>query len=162
MHKSAKFLLTLYVFVFLCNMMYKYAVCVKIRSALTESNRLPISRFVNNSTTQQLNNSTTKHMNSILLQATSVATMSNWDKFIEALILMCIGMLTVFTVLMIIIGMGKALIALVNKFFPEEVKPVAKAAQAVQAVDQNIQEAINKAIMTLSGGKQSAQKIEKL
>ena len=29
MHKSAKFLLTLYVFVFLCNMMYKYAVCVK-------------------------------------------------------------------------------------------------------------------------------------
>lgn len=101
-------------------------------------------------------------MNSILLQATSVATMSNWDKFIEALTLMCIGMATVFVVLLIIIGMGKALIALVNKFFPEEVKPVAKAAQAVQAVDQNIQEAINKAIMTLSGGKQSAQKIEKL
>ena len=36
MHKTAKFLLTLYVFVFLCNKMYKYAVCVKIRSALTE------------------------------------------------------------------------------------------------------------------------------
>jgi hypothetical protein len=50
----------------------------------------------------------------------------------------------------------------VNKFFPEEVKPVAKAAAAVQAVDQNIQEAINKAIMAISGGKKQAQKIEKI
>ena len=44
----------------------------------------------------------------------------------------------------------------------EEVKPVAKAAAAVQAVDQNIQEAINKAIMAISGGKKQAQKIEKI
>ena len=101
-------------------------------------------------------------MNSILLQAASVATMSNWEKFVEALTLMGIGLATVFVVLLIIIFLGTLLIKTVNKFFPEEVKPVAKAAQAVQAVDQNIQEAINKAIMTLSGGKQSAQKIEKL
>jgi len=101
-------------------------------------------------------------MNSILLQAASVATMSNWEKFVEALTLMGIGLATVFVVLLIIILLGTLLIKTVNKFFPEEVKPVAKAAAAVQAVDQNIQEAINKAIMTLSGGKQSAQKIEKL
>ncbi|MEE1184209.1 MAG: OadG family transporter subunit [Paludibacteraceae bacterium] len=98
-------------------------------------------------------------MNSILLQATSVATMSNWDKFIEALTLMGIGMATVFVVLLIIIFLGTLLIKTVNKFFPEEVKPVAAK---VQAIDANVQEAINKAIMAISGGKKSAQKIEKL
>lgn len=100
-------------------------------------------------------------MNLILLQAT-VAEMSNWDKFIEASLLMAIGLATVFVVLLIIIFLGGLLIKTVNKFFPEEVKPVAKAAAAVQAVDQNIQEAINKAIMTISGGKKQAQKIEKI
>ncbi len=96
----------------------------------------------------------------ILLQV--VAEPSNWDKFIEASLLMAIGMATVFVVLLIIIFLGGLLIKTVNKFFPEEVKPVAKAAAAVQAVDQNIQEAINKAIMAISGGKKQAQKIEKI
>lgn len=100
-------------------------------------------------------------MNLILLQATT-AEMSNWDKFIEALLLMAIGMATVFVVLLIIIFLGGLLIKTVNKFFPEEIKPVAKAAAAVQTVDQNIQEAINKAIMAISGGKKQAQKIEKI
>lgn len=117
-----------------------------------------ITRFVNS---YQLNNQSFNYMNLILLQAT-VAELSNWDKFIEALLLMAIGMLTVFTVLLIIIALGTLLIKTVNKFFPEEVKPVAKAAAAVQAVDQNIQEAINKAIMAISGGKKQAQKIEKI
>ena len=98
-------------------------------------------------------------MNSILLQAASVATMSNWDKFIEALTLMGIGLATVFVVLLIIIFLGTLLIKTVNKFFPEEVKPVAAK---VQTIDANVQEAINKAIMAISGGKKSAQKIEKL
>jgi oxaloacetate decarboxylase gamma subunit len=117
-----------------------------------------ITRFVNS---YQLNNQSFNDMNLILLQAT-VAELSNWDKFTEALLLMAIGMLTVFTVLLIIIALGTLLIKTVNKFFPEEVKPVAKAAAAVQAVDQNIQEAINKAIMAISGGKKQAQKIEKI
>lgn len=98
-------------------------------------------------------------MNFILLQAAPVAELSNWDKFIEALTLMGIGMLTVFAVLLIIIALGTLLIKAVNKFFPEEIKPVA---QAAAAVDQNIQEAINKAILAISGGKKQAQKIEKI
>jgi len=98
-------------------------------------------------------------MNSILLQAASVATVSNWEKFVDALTLMGIGMATVFMVLLIIIFLGTLLIKTVNKFFPEEVKPVAAK---VQAIDANVQEAINKAIMAISGGKKSAQKIEKL
>ena len=99
-------------------------------------------------------------MNFILLQAT-VAEMSNWDKFIEALLLMAIGMATVFVVLLIIIFLGGLLIKTVNKFFPEEVK-ASKVAQTATAVDQNIQEAINKAILAISGGKKQAQKIEKI
>lgn len=99
-------------------------------------------------------------MNLILLQATA-AEMSNWDKFIEASLLMAIGMATVFVVLLIIIFLGGLLIKTVNKFFPEEVK-ASKAVQAAAAVDQNIQEAINKAIMAISGGKKQAQKIEKI
>lgn len=100
-------------------------------------------------------------MNFILLQAAPVAELSNWDKFTEALLLMAIGMLTVFTVLLIIIALGTLLIKTVNKFFPEEVK-ASKAVQAAVAVDQNIQEAINKAILAISGGKKQAQKIEKI
>ena len=98
-------------------------------------------------------------MNCILLQATPVAELSNWDKFVEALTLMAIGMATVFVVLLIIIFLGTLLIKTVNKFFPEEAKPVMKA---VQTVDQNVQEAINKAILAISGGKKAAQKIEKI
>ena len=100
-------------------------------------------------------------MNFILLQAAPVVELSNWDKFIEALTLMGIGMLTVFTVLLIIIGLGTLLIKTVNNFFPEEVK-ASKVAQTATAVDQNIQEAINKAILAISGGKKQAQKIEKI
>lgn len=99
------------------------------------------------------------NMNFILLQATPVVEMSNWDKFVEALTLMAIGMATVFVVLLIIILLGTLLIKTVNKFFPEEAKPVMKA---VQTVDQNVQEAINKAILAISGGKKAAQKIEKI
>jgi oxaloacetate decarboxylase gamma subunit len=98
-------------------------------------------------------------MNFILLQATPVAEMSNWDKFVEALTLMGIGLATVFVVLLIIILLGTLLIKTVNKFFPEEAKPVM---EAVQTVDQNVQEAINKAILAISGGKKAAQKIEKI
>lgn len=99
------------------------------------------------------------NMNFILLQATPVVELSNWDKFVEALTLMAIGMATVFVVLLIIILLGTLLIKTVNKFFPEEAKPVM---EAVQTVDQNVQEAINKAILAISGGKKAAQKIEKI
>ena len=40
-----------------------------------------------------------------------------------ALLLMVVGMATVFAILLIVINLGKALIALVNKYAPEEVTP---------------------------------------
>ena len=99
----------------------------------------------------------------ILLQVVSESSswfsFLSWDKFVEASSLMLIGMVTVFAALLIVIFLGGLLIKVVNRFFPEEAKPVA---QKVQAIDANVQEAINKAIMAISGGKKQAQKIEKL
>ena len=99
----------------------------------------------------------------ILLQVVSESSswfsFLSWDKFVDASTLMLIGMVTVFAALLIVIFLGGLLIKVVNRFFPEEVKPVA---QKVQAIDANVQEAINKAIMAISGGKKQAQKIEKL
>ena len=40
-----------------------------------------------------------------------------------ALLLMVVGMATVFAILLIVINLGKSLIALVNKYAPEEVTP---------------------------------------
>lgn len=45
-----------------------------------------------------------------------------------ALLLMVVGMATVFAILLIVINLGKALIALVNKYAPEEVAPAKAAA----------------------------------
>ena len=49
----------------------------------------------------------------------------------EALKLMVVGMATVFAILLIVIYLGKALIAVVNKYVPEEVQPAHAAAAAV-------------------------------
>lgn len=45
-----------------------------------------------------------------------------------ALLLMVVGMATVFAILLIVINLGKSLIALVNKYAPEEVTPAKAAA----------------------------------
>ena len=47
-----------------------------------------------------------------------------------ALLLMIVGMATVFAILLIVIYLGKGLIALVNKYAPEEVVPAKQAANA--------------------------------
>lgn len=46
-----------------------------------------------------------------------------------ALLLMVVGMTTVFAILLIVIYLGKGLILLVNKYAPEEVVPDKKGAQ---------------------------------
>lgn len=75
---------------------------------------------------------------------------------------MVIGMTTVFLILMIIIYFGKALIAFVNKFCPEEEKPVAKAQASSAAIDPQVAQAIALAVNNLTGGKGKVEKIEKL
>lgn len=79
-----------------------------------------------------------------------------------ALLLMIVGMATVFAILLIVIYLGKGLIALVNKYAPEEVVPVKQAANAPAAVPGNIMAAISAAVTVVTQGKGKVAKVEKL
>ncbi len=82
------------------------------------------------------------------------------ENLTEALILMVVGMSTVFIVLYIIIGLGNTLINLVNKYLPEaEVKPTTTVANTV---NPKIANAINSAVAIITNGKGKVEKIEKL
>ena len=81
------------------------------------------------------------------------------------LLLMVVGMTTVFLILFIVIHLGKALIAFVNKYVPEEVatsKKTSPASARVAAVSPQDSAAIASAINILTGGKGKVVKIEKL
>ena len=87
------------------------------------------------------------------------------DNFNEAIQLMIVGMLTVFSILLIVILFGNILIKLVNKYAPEEVqtkKPVAAANNAVQQVDATVKAVIEATIAQITGGKGRVSKITKL
>ena len=80
----------------------------------------------------------------------------------EALKLLTVGMLTVFTILLIVIYLGKGLIAFINRFAPEEVKDV-KTAKVVQtSVDANTTAIINETVKQITAGKGRAINIRKL
>ncbi len=82
------------------------------------------------------------------------------ENFIYALELMGIGMGTVFVVLILVIELGKALIAIVNKIAPEDEKPQLKAA-APATVMPNVAQAIAQAVNIITTGKGKVDKIEK-
>ena len=85
-----------------------------------------------------------------------------------ALLLMIVGMATVFAILLIVIYLGKGLIALVNKYAPEEVAPAKQAANAPAAVPGNIMAAKNikngkcAAVTVVTQGKGKVAKVEKI
>lgn len=80
------------------------------------------------------------------------------------LMLMLVGMCTVFVILLIIIWLSTLLIKAVNKFAPpeEEVKSKPKPAVATVSLDEDSVKAINIAVEKLTGGKGKVMKIEKL
>ena len=79
-----------------------------------------------------------------------------------ALLLMVVGMATVFAILLIVIYLGKLLIALVNKYAPEEVAPAKQAANPPAAIPGNIMAAINAAVTVVTQGKGKVAKVEKI
>lgn len=80
-----------------------------------------------------------------------------------ALMLMGVGLATVFLVLLLVIGFGNLLIKAVNKFAPEEEKSAQIPSKPAAAlVDGAVQQAINKAVEQLTGGKGRVEKIVKL
>lgn len=90
-----------------------------------------------------------------------------------ALLLMVVGMTTVFVILLIVINMSKALIFLVNKYAPEEIivkkhtasKPKAQKTSAplsdLASINPQTTAAIVSAISIVTGGKGKVIKIEK-
>ncbi|MDD2954341.1 MAG: OadG family protein [Parabacteroides sp.] len=91
------------------------------------------------------------------------------------LLLMVVGMTTVFAILLIVINLGKGLIALVNKYAPEEIiakKPVATAvrvqtatptqATAIGNLSGQEAAAIVSAISAVTRGQRKVIKIEKV
>ena len=73
------------------------------------------------------------------------------------LLLMIVGMTTVFAILMIVIYLGKGLIVLVNKYAPEEI--IVKKQTTPQ---RQTAAAIVSAVSVMTGGKGKVVKIEKL
>ncbi len=85
--------------------------------------------------------------------------MENLD---TALLLMVVGMATVFAILLIVIYLGKALILLVNKYAPEETV-VHREGEAAQApIPANILAAINAAVKVVTHDQGKVAKVEKL
>lgn len=79
-----------------------------------------------------------------------------------ALLLMVVGMSTVFAILLIVIYLGKALIALVNKYAPEEVTPAKAGKDGSAPVPANIMAAITAAVTVVTQGKGKVTKVEKI
>ena len=75
------------------------------------------------------------------------------------LLLMVVGLATVFLILSIVIFLGKSLIAFVNKFIPEELKPV--IVQSENAVPDKVKRIIAAAVSEITKGKGIVSTIEK-
>ncbi len=83
------------------------------------------------------------------------------------LLLMTVGIVTVFIILMIIIYLGKGLIALVNKYAPEEVivkkqAPVRVATAPTGSLSNQETAAIISAVSAATSGQGKVTKIEKI
>lgn len=78
-----------------------------------------------------------------------------------ALMLMVVGMATVFVILLVVINLGKLLISLVNKFAPEE-EAKKKTPAVSSSADAGAMDAIKAAVDILTAGKAQVIKIEKL
>ena len=73
------------------------------------------------------------------------------------LLLMLVGMITVFVILLIVIYGSKGLISLVNKIVPPEEVPV-----KAEATDSKVERVLQAAVATITGGKGRIVKISKI
>lgn len=78
-----------------------------------------------------------------------------------ALMLMVVGMTSVFVILLIVINLSRGLIWVVNKVAPED-EPKKKTVSAVPTPDAATLDAIKAAVDILTAGKGQVVKVEKL
>ena len=109
----------------------------------------------------------------LLFLSVEVSTDGVMENIETGLLLMAVGMLTVFAILLIVINLGKGLILLVNKYAPEEVvvkkaapsrakvaAPVVASVAPVMGGSETA--AIVSAISVLTAGQGKVVKIEKI
>ncbi len=82
------------------------------------------------------------------------------DNLTTGLLLMVIGMVTVFIILLVVIYFSKLLIAVVNRVAPEEAHKKVSAQRAI--ADNDSVAAIKAAVKVLTAGKGKVVKIEKI
>jgi len=83
--------------------------------------------------------------------------------FNTALTLLAVGMITVFTILVLVVLFGKLLIRLVNKYFPEEIQKVVETTrQKVSTFNPNKMAAIIATVDIITRGKGKVSDIDKL
>ncbi len=80
----------------------------------------------------------------------------------ESLFLMAVGMLVVFVVLLLVVGLGKLIILFVNKYVPEEVKRAANNTTTSSVVDAKTYAVISSAVSTVTDGKGTVVDVEKI
>lgn len=80
----------------------------------------------------------------------------------EALLLMAVGMITVFVVLLLVVLLGNVIIRFVNRFIPEEVSNKGSQGGQTPAVDSKIYAAICSAVSVVTAGKGSVVDVKKL
>jgi oxaloacetate decarboxylase gamma subunit len=97
-----------------------------------------------------------------------IKSVLNMNNFELGLLLMVVGMITVYFILLLVIGLGKGLIMLVNKYSPEQVVSAGQAGNnrtnaPTDGVfpDQPTSVAIVSAVSVLTGGHGKVTKIEK-
>ncbi|MDL2299176.1 OadG family protein [Bacteroides sp. OttesenSCG-928-E20] len=83
------------------------------------------------------------------------------ENFQTGLLLMAVGMITVFAILLIVIYLGKLLIYLVNKYVPEEVAVVKQKATGPAPLQPHIVAAITAAVNVVTHNKGKIVKIER-
>lgn len=84
------------------------------------------------------------------------------ENFEIGLMLMAVGMVTVFAILLIIINLSKLLIRVVNKVAPEEDVQHKRVDNNTTDVDQLTKEIILAAVAQVTGGKGKIASIERL
>lgn len=109
----------------------------------------------------------------VIFLAVEVTLDRDMENIETGLLLMAVGMLTVFAILLIVINLGKGLILLVNKYAPEEVvvkkaapvrtkvvAPVAASVAPVVGGSETV--AIVSAVSVLTAGQGKVVRIEKI
>lgn len=80
----------------------------------------------------------------------------------EALVLLAIGMITVFLILALVVVSGNILIKIVNRYAPEPTKKLTRSRQAALGTAPEVVAAITAVVETVTAGHGKIQSIQKI